>query len=110
MIWILGREEAAGGVGGEGGGEEEVLTGNFGEEEEVLTGNFGEEEELLTSNFGEDNRSETSRKWTKEKILNCDRAFFDERKIVSFVFFLTASSSVCTSKIQKIILVIRVIL
>ncbi len=53
MIWTLGREEAA------GGGEEE-----------------GEEEEFLTSNFGEDNRSEPSRKWTKQKqILNDNRLF-----------------------------------
>jgi hypothetical protein len=43
--WILGREEAA------GGGEE----------------GRREEEELLTGNFGEDNRSEPSRKRTKEK-------------------------------------------
>ncbi len=44
MIWTLDREEAAGGG-------------------EVGRG----EEELWTDNFGEDNRSETSRKWTKEK-------------------------------------------
>lgn len=44
MKWTLGCEEAAG------------------EEEEGE-----EEEEFLTSNFGEDNRSELSRKWTKEK-------------------------------------------
>jgi len=44
VIWILGREEAA------GGGEE------------------GRGEEVLTGNFGEDNRSESSRKWTKEKL------------------------------------------
>jgi len=49
MTWILGREEAAG--GGEEGREEE--------------------EEVLTSNFGEDNRSESSRKWIKEKLKNC---------------------------------------
>jgi len=45
MTWTLGREEAAGGEE-EGRGEEEFLTGNF----------------------GEDNRSETSRKLTKEKL------------------------------------------
>jgi hypothetical protein len=45
ITWSLGCEEAAG-----GGGEEEGR-----EEEELLTGNFG------------DNRSELSRKWTKQK-------------------------------------------
>lgn len=45
MTWTLGREEAAGGGVEEGGGEED----------------------FFTDNFGEDNRSEPSRKCTKEK-------------------------------------------
>jgi hypothetical protein len=81
ITWTLGREEAAGGGVEEGREEEEVLTGNF----------------------GEDNRFEPSRKRTKEKlkIVMVVFVFVSKKIYFLFCFFLQASSSVCTNKLQK---------